>query len=366
MIVADTALRLIKSGHPATLPPFATLAEAYAFAARQPGAMTETLVDLIALGAMPTGALDFDFTATTTLDPRIAFSRATIGTRYDTDGLLVTEAANVPRFDFDPVTHAARGLMIEPQRTNLIQWSEDASKVPPWSRPGINEPLLNDAMQVRGITLQKITASNTAYSRVEQTFGNVDAGATAQISVYAVAGTSPRTALRIETGSNFAYILFNWAGGVPSPASVVQGGIFTGVASFTDLGGGLYRLALRATNTSGAIVSAVKAMYYAQWGSGAVGNSVYYGGFQTEISTSVTSYIQTTTAQVTRAADIAQVTLSQPSDVLVQDRAGGAWITAVPAGLYTMTPRTDQRHITRWRAFPVGYAANNAAMAVAY
>lgn len=365
MSIAYTIKQLLESGYPATLPPFATQAEMYAFAATQKRSLSATLIDLMALGMSPLP--QFDFTTTTTLDPRIAFSRPTLGTRYNVDGSIVTEAANVPRFDYDPVTHAARGLLIEPQRTNLIQWSEDTSKSPPWIRQNINVATSADAMSVRGITLQKMTASTAEYARVTHTFGNVDAGATAQISVYAVAGTSPQTQLRIDTGSNSAYVLFNWAGGVPSTASVAQGGSFSaGVASFTDLGGGLYRLALSATNTSGAIFSEVNARYYTQQGSGAVGNSVYYGGFQAEISTSVTSYIPTTNAQVTRAADIAQVTLPQPSDVLVQDRNGGTWITAVPAGPYTLTPRANQRHITRWRAFPVGYAAANAAMAVAY
>lgn len=73
------------------------------------------------VGAPPT--LDLSFMAPGTLDPRITFTRAgALGTAtyFDVAGVMQTAATNIPRWDYDPVTHALKGLLIEEQRTNLL------------------------------------------------------------------------------------------------------------------------------------------------------------------------------------------------------------------------------------------------------
>lgn len=52
------------------------------------------------------------------LDPRITFTRASVATSFDSTGTLVSNAVNAARFDYDPLTLASRGLLIEPERTN--------------------------------------------------------------------------------------------------------------------------------------------------------------------------------------------------------------------------------------------------------
>jgi hypothetical protein len=63
--------------------------------------------------------LNFNFLSGT-LDPRITFSRATVGTYYDSSGILQTAAINGPRFDYDPSTLLPNGLLLEGARTNLL------------------------------------------------------------------------------------------------------------------------------------------------------------------------------------------------------------------------------------------------------
>lgn len=53
------------------------------------------------------------------------FVRNSIATYYDSTGILQTASANTPRFDYDPVTHAAKGILIEESRTNLQKASEE-------------------------------------------------------------------------------------------------------------------------------------------------------------------------------------------------------------------------------------------------
>lgn len=66
-------------------------------------------------------SLNMNFAGTDTLDPRITFTRASTGTRINASGVMVSEAINGPRFDYDPVTLQPKGLLIEEQRTNSIR-----------------------------------------------------------------------------------------------------------------------------------------------------------------------------------------------------------------------------------------------------
>ena len=68
----------------------------------------------------PGASLGYDFTASPSLDPSISFTRASVGTYFDISGALQTASSGTPRFDYDPVTHAARGLLIEEARTNVL------------------------------------------------------------------------------------------------------------------------------------------------------------------------------------------------------------------------------------------------------
>ena len=70
-----------------------------------------------------TPALLLDFT-TGTLDSRITFTRSTTGSYYNSAGVLSTAAINAPRFDYNPSTLQAKGLLIEESRTNLLTYSE--------------------------------------------------------------------------------------------------------------------------------------------------------------------------------------------------------------------------------------------------
>jgi hypothetical protein len=67
---------------------------------------------------LPRMALDF---TTGVLDSRVTISRAlNTATCTNSSGVIEIVNANLPRFDYNPVTLAARGLLIEETRTNLF------------------------------------------------------------------------------------------------------------------------------------------------------------------------------------------------------------------------------------------------------
>ena len=72
-------------------------------------------------GSYPPGStLDLSFMTPGSLDGRITFTRASTATYFDAAGVLQTAAANAPRWDYDPITHALNGLLLEQAGTNLL------------------------------------------------------------------------------------------------------------------------------------------------------------------------------------------------------------------------------------------------------
>jgi hypothetical protein len=88
------------------------------------GELTADAIKGAVLGLIaPSGvypSLVLDFAADKTLDPRITFSRASVGTYFDAAGTMLTAANNLPRFDHDPISRKSLGLLLEEARTNLL------------------------------------------------------------------------------------------------------------------------------------------------------------------------------------------------------------------------------------------------------
>lgn len=74
-------------------------------------------------------SLNLNFARSRTLDPRITFSRSSVGTYMDSDGLIKTAIADQPRFDHRYVNGQIEslGLLVEEQRSNLVKLSNDFS-----------------------------------------------------------------------------------------------------------------------------------------------------------------------------------------------------------------------------------------------
>lgn len=142
----------LKSGATTVQSPTATLGTNFIYQYRTDlvdpntsSAWTAANVNSAQIGPIVTDNLDISLLAPP-LDPRVTFTRASVGTFFDVNGTLVTVGNGVPRFDFDPITHVAKGLLMEEPRTNVWQWSGDISQAS-------NNPTPNDVIKQANVAL---------------------------------------------------------------------------------------------------------------------------------------------------------------------------------------------------------------------
>jgi hypothetical protein len=281
---------------------------------------------------LPRLALDF---TTATLDPRVTFTRALgTATRVNASGLVETVAADTPRFDFNPVTLACRGLLIEESRTNNIFPSNDFSgytlnNTAVVLTAGTSPDGTNNANKIN-----ETAVNATHFIRIDYT----TAVATFTATIYAKA--AERTAFAIQLSdlvAGGAAWKFNLANGVSTQDTAISAGSWTGISgSITDAGNGWYRCSLTATRGAGTATSTrifTLSSYTSSTVSsylGVVGNGILVYGLQNEIGNSPTSYIPTTSAAVTGNADVATMTGTNFSD-WYSAGAGGVVARVLPS-----------------------------------
>lgn len=260
-------------------------------------------------------SLWLDFTLGGALDPRITFFRASAATRVNASGLIESISSGQPRFDYDPVTHVCKGLLIEEQRTNLLTYSEQFDNAG-WVK-------LNASISANATTAPDGTL--TADKFVENTLNaehyldpsvSVTSGVTYTYSV--VAKAADQSILQMRTVVNFpdASSRFDLSAG-----TVSSNGHGAGNAGIVSLGNGWYRCYVTATaNGTGPGVTRLQLWRLGTpiyQGDGTSG--IYIWGAQLEAGAFPTSYIPTTSAQVTRAADLMSMTGKNFSDWYMKD-----------------------------------------------
>jgi hypothetical protein len=255
------------------------------------------------------GAINFDlnFIGTDTLDPQVTFTRASTATYFNSAGVLTSAATNVPRFDYNPSTLAARGLLIEEQRTNLVLWSEDFSNAA-WSPTNLTITSNSTTSPAGLVNAQRLTTTAATNTSVLQD-AVVNATA-ATFSVYVKIGSGATDlstfVLRNQTTTtNLLSISFNYSTGAITYNTGSSG------ASATDVGNGWWRIVLTATSgiTAG---NAIRGYVGAAGGVQPAGVFIFAWGAQLEAGSFATSYIPTVASQVTRSADLASVNTLSP------------------------------------------------------
>ena len=69
-------------------------------------------------GAAAPPSQDLSFLTPDSLPSGITFTRSSIGTYFDSSGIMRTAAINTPRWGYHPSTYTINGLLTEEARTN--------------------------------------------------------------------------------------------------------------------------------------------------------------------------------------------------------------------------------------------------------
>jgi hypothetical protein len=241
----------------------------------------------------------------------LTINRASPGAYFDQSGVLRQAIANRLRRSFDPVTHAFQGILIEESRTNLIKASsalDDAT----WS--GTNMTVnANIASAPDGTTTADKMISSVATS-VTHSVGLQSSGSVAVTTGVAVTYSAFVKAAELT----FCLLSFDSAdsttpwGATPGSWFNLSTGTVISVigtvsnATITALSNGWFRVSMTAVPVASGPVRPriIPANAASPTFAANVGDGLYAWGVQVEIGASMTSFIPTISAAVTRAADV--------------------------------------------------------------
>ena len=266
--------------------------------------------------------LSFTSSSDTVLQFRIGTADTTITTGNGTDGIfawgaqlvegtsardyLRTETRlNIPRLDYS--LGGCPNILLEPQRTNLALQSSSFDSAT-WTKTALTVTA-NTTISPSGIQdADTILGNGTSSSRGVSQIISVTSGTTYSTSFYVKKNTN-----------NFVQILFS--GAIFSTNVWANFDLNSGVlgsvgsaatASIESVGDGWYRCTIvataTATSSNSLFLNLVTSATSIRNESNTLSTSVYLWGFQSEAGAYATSYIPTTTASVTRNADVASKT----------------------------------------------------------
>lgn len=207
------------------------------------------------------------------------FSRASTATYIDSDGLLKTAAIDVPRYDF--TNGVNNGLLIEAAATNYCPYSQSFQSTGWQVQAGASRLDNQDTAPDGTLTAATVILATTGDSAL---FRSGMPSGTITVSVW------------VKGAYKFRLARYNATDGTTYSAN------FQGTANWQRF--------------SYTFVNAAASYVYFIRESTATGGTFSVWGFQVEMGPAATSYIPTTTAAVTRAADVVTETGGRPMKII--------------------------------------------------
>ena len=239
-------------------------------------------------------SLNLNFAGARALDPRITFTRSSVGTYVGRDGIIKTASANEPRFDHDPITLESLGLLIEESRTNYNGATGADTDI---GRMGNQPGSTSNTIAPNGENTAIIPVPNATADRFE---AQIDSSIQSTDEVW-----------------TFSWFEKNIAFSGTEPIAVPEGHVNLSNVTDAQLIGtypnGWKRWSVTATITDGSITSRFR--YYMGASIGIGNNNVAaFWGHQSEKGSFATSYIRGNGVSVTRGSDNAKITGTNFSD----------------------------------------------------
>jgi hypothetical protein len=242
--------------------------------------------------------------------------RATSATRVNANGVIETVGANVPRIDY--TGGGCPSILVEPQRTNLLLNSQDFSNA---SWYNVNTTITTNSIAAPDGNLTADLCIYTSSTNVLSFLATNSINSDYTISVFAKKGTG--NILRIRETFYFGTgVVFN----------LNLGTIISGTGKIENYGNGWYRCSI----TKSYLSSQTRLEW--SFDSNENINNLYLWGAQIEAGSYATSYIPTTSASVTRNADVITLTPTTGLTEIKETFENGTTnvITTIPS-TYTMS-----------------------------
>jgi len=259
----------------------------------------------------------------------VTFTRASTGTYFNSAGTLTSAAVNEARFDFNPSTLAAQGLLIEESRTNSIRNNTMVGAVA--GTPGTNPTNWIVGATADGLTKEIVgtgTQNGITYVDIRWS-GTSGTGSTTTLATFEA--NNQIAALNTQTWAGSSFIAL--VGGTLTNVSLLelriryldsggsvlqQGGVSVSSATAT-----LQRFSTAQTAANASIAFVNLSVLGDFVNSSAVDFTLRIGLPQLEQGAFATSVIPTTTTALTRSADVASVNTLSP------------WYNATAGTMYT-------------------------------
>jgi uncharacterized protein (DUF1810 family) len=251
------------------------------------------------------------------IDPRFKFTRNSTGTYVDRDGILKTAEAGKPRYEYDYASGNFNGLLVEPSSTNIIRNSSELDNETRWVKEFVTVTANNAAAPDGTVTAEKITETNVfnRHYMYNETSG-ATSGTKYVMSAHFKRGNGRYVVLADRGDQAWHVMTFDF-----DTESVVHS-VNTNFTGVRKLANGWFRLYFGATRTGSQSFYALSIAGAVDPGNlnvpsyqGDTSRHFYAWGAQVEIGTSLSSYIPTTSAGVTREADLLSVdSVSIPSN----------------------------------------------------
>jgi hypothetical protein len=200
------------------------------------------------------------------------------------------------RYDHDPISLIGKGLLLEEARTNLILRSEEFDDAS-WTKASATITA-NESTAPDGTTTADLWTRTGSTSAVRQSYTKDATARTYSASIWVKSSVTSFTfALDSGSNTNRGRAIFNFATGVLTTVDSV--GTFTNTSgTITAYPDSWYRVTVTTTTSTATTVRFI--VFFS-----APGATAHIWGAQLEENAAfATSYIPTTTATVTRAADI--------------------------------------------------------------
>ena len=232
-------------------------------------------------------------------------------TRVNSSGLIETVLANKPRLDY--LGSTCPKLLLEPQRTNIILQSQDISSAS-WLKNATPTIVSNASVSPDGTTTADTIKNDTGVAASIYQFFTVSANSTYTFSLFVKKATTKThqggVAIEFASGvtSKNLYVAFDEVNGTLTTLSTST---LTGIYNTIDLGS-YWKFSITTTdNGSNTLLITSISPTFTTNGTSigyAIGSARTIWGFQLEAGAYATSYIPTTTASVTRNADVCSKT----------------------------------------------------------